>query len=420
MSKRGSQGKLFRRCPSCFADVGKPGKHDTCSRPDRDASWAFQVELPRGRDGKRRQALKSGFKYRDDAIKAMRELLDAPADPEPAPQPEAAPITFGAYLQEWLAGAKASYAPGAFDAARLHVEKYVLPRPIADVPLAEVTKSQLRALYAELEENGRIRGSQPLSWKTVHNIHRTLSKALNDELDADRPRITGNPAARAHPARRDEEIDTEAAPMAWTVEQLQRFLALTEDDRLGVVWRVAAATGMRRGELAGLRWANVDLDNGVIRADEQRAKGGGTVSLRTTKNRRRRTIALDPRTVEALRVWQERQMLEEAAWRGSWGNSEGFVFTDARGRAYYPDSLTKAFKRRVEKAGLPWIRLHGMRHTMASLWLDAGELAQVVQERLGHSSISITFDVYGHPDKRLQAEAAARMAERMTEQHKNP
>lgn len=367
----------------------------------RGATWCYKLELARDpATGERRQRWVSGFRTRkqaeadrDEARAGVRKGTYTP----PSRQ------TVAGYLTEWLAGMRAEYAPGTWDAAKIHVERCIVPR-IGGVPLSALTTTQIKAMYADLRERGRLRGDQPLSPKTVHNIHRTLSRALNDATRETPPRIPANPAARAH-----KMPDSPPQP-TWSVEQLRVFLARVADDRLFALWRLAPSSGLRRGELAGLRWRDVDLEAGRIALVEQRAKGGGTVSRQRLKGKRGRSVDLDPVTVAALRSWRKAQAAERLAWPGEWGNDADLVFAHEDGRPLHPDSITKTFKRRVEAAGLPWVKLHGLRHTHATLLLQAGVNIKIVQERFGHSSIAITGDVYSHVTPGMQADAATRVA----------
>ena len=188
--------------------------------------------------------------------------------------------------------ARARLRPSAYDACGLHVQTYIAPR-IGEVALQALTPRRVEALYAELRESGRTRGGGGLAPQTVHNVHRTLSRALSDAV-GDRL-LESNPALGAHRQPASPEMPT------WSAEQLRVFLDHVADDHQAALWRLAATTGIRRGELAGLRWSVVDLHMGRITVVRQRAKGAGTVVCGPTKTRRSRRLgSIDRRTAELL------------------------------------------------------------------------------------------------------------------------
>ncbi len=173
---------------------------------------------------------------------------------------------------------------------------------------------------------------------------------------------------------------------------------------------MAVTTGLRRGELVGLRWRDVDFTAGRIAVVQQRAKGGGGVSAGPTKTKRgRRLVSLDDITLSALEQHREAQDKEKELL-GAGYQDEGLVFCRADGKALHPDRVTKLLREHVRAAGLPWIKVQGLRHTHATILLQAGVHPKVVQERLGHSSIAITLDTYSHAIPAMQEDAATRGA----------
>jgi integrase len=196
----------------------------------------------------------------------------------------------------------------------------------------------------------------------------------------------------------------------WSAEQLHIFLAHVVDDPHAALWRLAAMTGMRRGELVALRWRDVDFDAARVTVVRQLAKGGGAVEAGPTKTRRsRRLISVDPRTIEALREHRKEQ-LATRLMVGRAYEDHGLAFCRPDGHPLHPDRLTQLFRQHCRAAGLPYIRLQGLRHTNATLMLGAGVHPKVVQERLGHSSIAITLDVYSHAIPGMQENAAMQVA----------
>lgn len=197
----------------------------------------------------------------------------------------------------------------------------------------------------------------------------------------------------------------------WTAEQLGTFLDAYAGDRMFALWRLAANTGMRRGELVGLRWDGVDLDGGLVTVNRQRVKVGSDVQVgRPKTSRSRRAIDVDPETVAVLRDHRRRQLEDRMAWGPGWTDT-GLVFTRENGQPLHPDVVSQRFVRLVEDTGLPRITLHGLRHTHGTLMLAAGVALHVVSRRLGHASEAFTAQVYAHVLPQQQAQAAARFAQ---------
>jgi integrase len=169
-------------------------------------------------------------------------------------------------------------------------------------------------------------------------------------------------------------------------------------------------TGLRRAELCGLRWQDVDLDNARLVVRQTITTPDHEATLGDVKSTRsRRVIDLDGVTVTVLRAHRVHQLEERLHGGSAWIDS-GLVFTMPDGRGWHPDVITRAFARLVQKSGLPRIRLHDLRHTHATHLLAAGTNIRVTSERLGHASVAFTLDVYGHVLPGQQADAAAAVA----------
>ena len=196
----------------------------------------------------------------------------------------------------------------------------------------------------------------------------------------------------------------------WTKEQLKAFLESVADDRLSPLWHTISMTGMRRGEAIGLRWNDVDLEAGRLSVRRALIPDGREVIVSEPKTvKGRRVIALDPGTVEVLKAQAARQLDEQRDWDEAWVET-GLVFTQENGAALDPETVTRYFRQAVKKSMLPPIRLHDLRHTHATLALQAGIHPKVVSERLGHATVSITLDTYSHAIPAMQEEAAALIA----------
>jgi integrase len=194
---------------------------------------------------------------------------------------------------------------------------------------------------------------------------------------------------------------------------------LTDGDRYHYPWLVLATTGCRRGEVLGLRWQDIDLDEGITAIRQQviplqKAAGKGREGriVSRTKGGDARVIELDRRTIATLRSWKARQA-EEKLLLGNGYRDAGLVFLRPDGHPYHPEAFSKTFDRRLRQARfveLPLIRLHDLRHTWATLALKPGVDVKVVSERLVYSSPVITWTIYQHVVKGMQADAAERVA----------
>lgn len=392
-------GSVFRRCTR--SGCGRRVDADTrrCVRCGGSGfTWAYRVGAGRDASGRQREWSASGFRTKAEAQAALDELA---SDRRRGDHVAASKLTVGDYLARWLDAVRGEYRPGTLDRARLDVERYIAPR-IGAVRLQELTSTDVKGLYADLRDNGRLRGAGGLSESSVHRTHITLRRALADAVE-DRL-LARNPAAGAH----KQPEGREAA--YWTLDELRAFYRHVADDRLLPLWRLAGFTGLRRGELVDLRWRDVDLDAGQLHLATQRAKGGGEVTSQGLKGKRGRVVSLDAGTVGALRGWRRRQAEERMAWPGDWPDG-GWVFTHEDGEPLHPDSVTKAFDKRARDAGLPRLTLHGLRHSHGAHMLQAGVHPKIVQERLGHSSLQVTGDIYSHVAPGLQDAAAARVAD---------
>ena len=169
-------------------------------------------------------------------------------------------------------------------------------------------------------------------------------------------------------------------------------------------------TGMRRGEGLGLRWEDVDFEAARLAVRRALIPSGRSVVVSEPKTARgRRSIALDAETVAVLKAQAARQLEQQAAWQEGWTDS-GYVFTAEDGQHLNPEAVTRWFRQAVKHSLLPKIRLHDLRHTHATLALQAGIHPKVVSERLGHATVSITLDTYSHAIPAMQEEAATLIA----------
>ena len=243
-----------------------------------------------------------------------------------------------------------------------------------------------------------------LSATTVRHIHASLHRALRDAVRWGW--TMRNSADQADPPKRSRS----STMRTWKAEEVKAFLSHVGDDRLHTAWLLLATTGMRRGEALGLRWDDLDLEDGWASTNQSLISVGYAIELSEPKTQRgRRRVALDATTAAALRDHRTRQLEECMAWGPAWENT-GNVFVREDGSPIHPDAFSKQFNSRVATAGLPRIRLHDLRHTHATLALQAGIHPRVVSERLGHATIAITLDTYSHAIPAMEKAAADQVA----------
>jgi integrase len=365
----------------------------------RGTGWGYVVDV--GRDpvtGRRRQRTKSGFKTKREAEEAVRVVLD---EVRTGAYVQPSTDTLGEYLAGWLERVKPNLRPTTWDGYRKDVA-HVTSR-LGAVPLQALKPVQLEACYAELAESGGAKG-QGLSPKTIGNAHSVLRRALGD---AERLGVISRNVARMARPPKAEHVEMPT----WTAEELGRFLASVADDRLYAAFVLLATTGMRRGEVLGLRWADVDLRAGHLSVKQTITASNHRLIIGPTKTARsRRRIELDPETIDVLRRHRKAQAEERLAIGAGWVDND-LVFCRADGEPVHPDWFTRYFVRLEAKLDVPQIRgPHDLRHTWATLALKAGVHPKVVSDRLGHSTIAITLDIYSHVSPTLDADAANTVA----------
>ncbi len=351
----------------------------------------------------RRRQTKAGFAMRKECLAEMNSVLVA-VEQQSYTAPTKASVR--EYLTgEWLPAVKATIRPSTYNSYVQHVECHITPH-IGSVRLQQLSGSQVNGLYAKLAERGRKNGRSGLSPRTIHHVHACLHKACKDAvrwgLIARHPLDTADPPKAKNDATREMQT--------WSAEQLGAFLSSVRENRLCGLWHTIAMTGVRRGEALGLRWSDVDFENSRLSVRRALIPTNRDVVVSEPKTAKgRRVIALDAETVEVLRAQAARQLAEQRVWEEAWCNT-GLVFTKENGEALDPETISRWFRIAVKRAMLPAIRLHDLRHTHATLALQAGIHPKVVSERLGHATVSITLDTYSHAIPALQEEAAEKIA----------
>jgi integrase len=362
---------------------------------DDHGSWYFAFDTPTLPSGDRRRVRRGGFATHQ----AAQRELDALRDPAVA---LGAVLTVSAWLKLWLEekvvlreSTRRSYS----ELSRNH-----LVPTLGEICLADLNAQHVTAMLEEVRAR-HARGGAPVSEGTVARVYATLRAALNcavrDGLIPVNPALLVKPGGMRRPRAvvwtedRVEQWrrDGIRPPVAvWTATQTAQFLHQTATDWLYAVFHLIALRGLRRGEAAGLRWCDADLDSGTIYIDRQlQQRDGQVVQAPLKTNSSRRAVALDTTTASALR---RHRMLQRSEARALGRAPSGYVFTNEHGDPVTPDYLTRRFAELLANTDLPPIRLHDLRHVAASLAIQAGADLKVIQDQLGHSSIVITADTY--------------------------
>jgi integrase len=308
-------------------------------------------------------------------------------------------LSFGAYLtRRWLPAKRLELKDGTWAGYAGKVRLHIAPA-LGTVPLRRLRPQQLEALYDRMLHPTD--GGRAYTPKMVLEVHQIIRRSLADAVE--RGLLTRNVALVAH-APKLRAIPT-VEHDAWDAEQLHAFLGAAAGHRHFAFLWVAAFTGMRRSELVGLQWRDIDFEHAAVSVTRGLVSVGYELKISPGKTpRARRRIDLDPTTVGILRAWKEWQAVEQAAAGAD--PQPGWVFAEPDGHPVHPHSVAQACDRIAARAGLPQIHLHGLRHTHATLLIKAGVPVKVVSERLGHSTTAFTIETYQHVLPGMQAEAA--------------
>ncbi|QHC59615.1 tyrosine-type recombinase/integrase [Rathayibacter sp. VKM Ac-2760] len=375
--------------------------------------WRWQIYEPVNAsepDGELRRVSKGGYRTADEADDGLRDALLKLKNH--VRSTAAGGISLASFGLEWLDSLR--LAPSTVAGYRRLFRLYIEPQ-LGTSKLDKITPSRLSRHYAELARSGGAAGG-PISANTIRKAHVILGSILDAAIDDGL--LASNPARRTRlvKAPTGKQVREQAPEMVtWSAEQLKRYLEWDRDvygDEHFTYWLVLAQTGMRRSEALALKWA--DVDQARNRISIRRAADTINIgTVKSTKSGSARVVDVDSSVTDALRAWK--------GLRGSisldLARGDAFIFGNDSGDVINPNRATMrwsvrvaAARRRLGDEALPVMGLHGLRHTHATLLLGAGIHPKVVQERLGHSDISITMSVYSHVTETMQRDAVDRLA----------
>jgi integrase len=364
--------------------AGRRGNNEGTIKKRSDGRWEGRVSFENG-------TRKSVYgKTRAEAAKRLTELM---RDKDRGLPSVAETVTVGRYLQDWLDGCK----PPALEYSTWNgYEQYVrlhLTPSFGGTKLVKLSPQQVQALYAEKLAAG-------LSSTTVRHIHACLHRALDQALRFGLVQRNVASLVKAPPMRK-------SAMRVYTPEQAKLLLAAARGERLEALYVLALSTGMREGELLGLTWRDVNLETGTVhvQASMKHVGGGKRLIGKPKTSGSRRKLTLTPRALDALTAHRARQLTERTRLGPAWQEHD-LVFCNTVGNALDPTNFYRyEYKPLLKRAGLPPIRFHDLRHTAATLLLLSGIHPKVVSEMLGHSTVTITLNLYSHvlPDMQQAA-----------------
>jgi integrase len=373
--------------------MGKRGNGEGSVRQRQDGTWEARLT----NDGKR---ISKYFKTRKEAAAWLAEAVNHQNNGCFVP-PEKK--TVGEWLNKWFS----TYSvPGIEDTTAenyaMNIRVHIIPG-LGAIPLQKLTMTDVQEFFnAKAADGGRMDGKEgglsPRTLQLVHTIlHKSLDQAVKEGL------IYRNPAQGTTLPK-----NIKKKPVFWNTDEVDRFLDVAEKDRWFSVFYLELGTGLRRGELLGLKWEDIDFEEKTVTINRQLLQmvHGYTIHEHAKSEAGDRTVALPDDVIETL-LFHKRRQDNEKVFCGNGYRDDGFIFAWPDGRPIHPKTFGKHFRELVKKAGIRYVSFHAAgRHTHATELLAAGATLSQIQDRLGHSRYQTTADFYAAVAKELQRDAA--------------
>lgn len=353
-------------------------------------TWYYILE--RYENGKRKQTKRRGFSTKREAQKALIEAQNA-YDSGNYIKPST--LLLRDYIQEWMLNKRHSIGRDTAKVNESSIRTHILPL-LGDIPLSKLTALDVQKFVNTLVNKG-------LASATVKRIYNTLNTALNQ---AEKMKIIPTNVASLidKPKVKRKELEV------WNIDEVNNFIAVSNSHRYYVAFHLAIMTGMRQGEILGLRWIDVDFERSQLFIRQTLSHDGKEFKAGAKTSSGIRSITLDSLTIEHLKK-QKRILQNEKYHAPPPYFDKGLVIATATGNQLIPRDLKKVFDRLISEANLRKITFHDLRHTHASLLLKQNVHPKIVSERLGHSSIQMTLDTYSHLMPNMQKQVANDLAD---------
>ena len=413
-AEQGSGGEKQQR-RSRSRQPGSIQAYDT----DKGKRWRFQIYVlkdPEYPEMGSRRLTRSGFTSTDEANDALQEALKQRKQNEKFGKKVP---TVGVYADEWAAGLK--LAASTIKGYKKIIRNHIKPQ-LGTIRLDKLTATRIARHYRDLEKSGRkdtYGKGKPLSANSVHKVHVVLGAILDAAIDDGH--LTVNPAKKKRTVKPPTTSEVRAQKpeiVTWSADQLTLFLTWNRDelkDELFPLWRLIANTGMRRSEALALKWSDVNIKTSQV-SIRRAINTEDWTKTKTTKTGNARVIDVDTATLKVLASYK----VARAELSFELARADAYIFGDDQGQPRSPDAMTSRWDRRLKWAGkvkrfehLPRVTLKGLRHTHATILMELGVPPKVVQERLGHSTITTTMNIYSHVTPTMQKNAVDQFASRL-------
>jgi integrase len=359
--------------------------------------WAIVIDVRDPQTGKRRRRWHS---FAGTKRQAQVEAALLISELQNGTRIDPSRMTVSAFLERWIEHMQGQVSPRSHERYAELCRKNIVPL-LGGLTLTKLQPAHISAAYAKALASGRRDGSGGLSARTVTHMHRVLREALQQALRWQL--LARNPADAVKPPKVErKQLNT------YDIQQTAELLERLRGNHMFIPTVLAGLCGLRRGEIAALQWKHVDLEHrqiAVVHSAEQTKAG---IRYKPPKSGRSRTVAMSEMVTAELRAHRVAQA-QGLLSLGIRISDDTFVVAQADGRPIQPNSLSHEWVRQIGKTGLPRIRYHDLRHAHATHLLSSGVHPKVASERLGHSKVGITLDLYSHVLPGMQEDAAARV-----------